>query len=175
MSKDQIISQLTEQHQNFTKYIDGLSALDFEYAKPNKWSAGQQLEHIKMSVKPLRQALILPKFLLKIYLGKANRPSKTYEQLVARYEEKINLGGTATSAFIPKVISYDQKDKLFRDLMNLVQKLNTNLNNYSEADLDTMIAPHPLLGKVTMREMMYFTIHHVQHHQKLIQKYLTEK
>jgi hypothetical protein len=32
--------------------------------------------------------------------------------------------------------------------------------------------PHPLLGKLTLREMIYFTIYHVQHHHKLVQNQL---
>jgi hypothetical protein len=33
-----------------------------------------------------------------------------------------------------------------------------------EAKLDNFIAPHPLLGKITLRELCYFTIYHTQHH-----------
>ena len=36
-------------------------------------------------------------------------------------------------------------------------------------DLDVYILPHPLLGKVTLREMLYFTIHHNEHHLELLQ------
>ena len=37
-----------------------------------------------------------------------------------------------------------------------------------EEDLDNYILPHPLIGKTTIREMLYFTIYHVQHHHKAI-------
>lgn len=30
--------------------------------------------------------------------------------------------------------------------------------------------PHPLLGKLTLREMMFFTIYHVQHHEVFDEK-----
>jgi len=33
-----------------------------------------------------------------------------------------------------------------------------------------VLLPHPLLGKVTVREMLYFTIHHVQHHHALVER-----
>ena len=35
-------------------------------------------------------------------------------------------------------------------------------------DLDKYVLPHPLLGKVTLREMLYFTIHHNEHHLELL-------
>jgi hypothetical protein len=65
---------------------------------------------------------------------------------------------------------------------SLIQKLNKAITdlcekaaNYSESDLDTYILPHPLLGKLTLREMLYFTTYHVQHHQELIKKYLEQQ
>ena len=50
--------------------------------------------------------------------------------------------------------------------MKKIERLVLNINNYSEQQLDTFILPHPLLGKVTLREMMYFTIYHAEHHLK---------
>ena len=44
-------------------------------------------------------------------------------------------------------------------------KLNYNSDKFSEDEIDTYILPHPLLGKLTIREMIYFTIYHVEHHQ----------
>jgi len=44
------------------------------------------------------------------------------------------------------------------------------LLDYSEQDLDELILPHPLLGKLTLREMMYFTMYHVLHHHKSIEE-----
>jgi len=45
------------------------------------------------------------------------------------------------------------------------------IKNYNEANLDKYIIPHPLLGKLTLREMLFFTIHHNEHHLDLIKKY----
>ena len=45
-------------------------------------------------------------------------------------------------------------------------------NNLSEKDIDTYRAPHPLIGKLTVRELVYFSIYHVGHHHKSIQKLL---
>jgi hypothetical protein len=46
---------------------------------------------------------------------------------------------------------------------------------FSEKDLDTLILPHPLLGKVTLREMLYFTIYHVQHHVEQVKTNLADR
>ena len=60
-------------------------------------------------------------------------------------------------------------------LRRVIEKLSKQIDHYSEQDLDKYILPHPLLGKLTMREMMYFTIYHVQHHQRLIAKNLQKE
>ena len=32
--------------------------------------------------------------------------------------------------------------------------------------LDHYLLPHPLLGKITLREMLFFSAYHIQHHTK---------
>ena len=41
---------------------------------------------------------------------------------------------------------------------------------WKDPQLDQYIAPHPLLGKITLRELGYFTIYHTYHHLETIQK-----
>jgi len=43
---------------------------------------------------------------------------------------------------------------------------------WKEPQPDAYIAPHPLLGKITLRELVYFTIYHTGHHQEGIRKVL---
>ena len=42
------------------------------------------------------------------------------------------------------------------------------VSKWSEGDLDLYVIPHPLIGGLTFREILYFTIYHVQHHKKQI-------
>lgn len=172
MTKSDIISELGEKHESFIDYVASMNEADFVYSKKDKWTAGQQLQHILLAVKPLAQALSLPKFLLKIALGKANRPSKSYEELVQKYVAAIENGGKASKKFIPLVIDYNQRDKIEKSLRYALKKMLKNLEKYSEEDLDIMVAPHPLLGKLTLREMLFFTAYHVEHHHNLIQQSL---
>lgn len=175
MNKAQIIHELLEKHLAFTDYLEPMNQSDFLFAHPQKWSAGQQLDHLVKSTKPLLISIRLPKFVLKLVFGKANRASKTYEGLVEKYQLKLQEGGRATAAFIPPPIYFEQKQALSNQLNKIIQQLTKGISSFTEKDLDTIILPHPLLGKITYREMMYFTICHVQHHQGLIKKVLQEK
>ena len=166
--KPQIISALNEKIDAFNNYIEPLNKEQFEGAPNGKWSAGQNLDHLIRAIKPLQLAYSLPKFALLILFGKTNRPSRTYDELVTKYKTKLIAGGKASGPFIPPVIIFDKKQTLIRKYKEQKQKLIAKVEKQSEKDLDTYILPHPLLGKVTLREMLYFTIHHNEHHLELL-------
>lgn len=168
MTKDTIIQKLQIDHYEFIDLMLSLSESDFTLSVNNKWTAGQHFEHICLSVSPLTKALRLPRFVLKMIFGKANRPSRDYDPLVEKYHDKLAKGGTASRRFIPKQVNPEQQILLKNKLSGIVEQLCKTVNRYSELELDHYILPHPLLGKITIREMLYFTIYHVEHHKKLL-------
>ena len=166
--KPQIISALNEKIDAFNNFISPLNKELFEATPGGKWSAGQNLDHLIRAIKPLQPAYGLPKFVLRILFGKTNRPSRTYDELVTKYKTKLAAGGRASGPFIPPPISFERKEALLKKYEGHKQKLVAKIEKQSEADLDNYILPHPLLGKVTLREMLYFTIHHNEHHLELL-------
>ena len=48
----------------------------------------------------------------------------------------------------------------------LIEKLNKEIEVFTEEELDTLLIPHPLLRNISLREMLYNAIYHVEHHQK---------
>jgi hypothetical protein len=117
-------------------------------------------------------ALLLPKIIMRLFFGKPNE-KRTYEQLVNDYQNALKNGGKAGALYIPKSVSISKKQNLIINLTKLVVALNRKIDKISEEDLDKHNLPHPLIGKTTIREMLYFTIYHVQHHQKAIKENLT--
>ena len=65
MNKIKIIKKLTENYSLFSDYIHSLSKEEYMFSYIDKWTAGQQLDHIYRSTKPLARILVLPKFILK--------------------------------------------------------------------------------------------------------------
>ena len=172
MNKQEIIQLMTKNHHDFIEMIRNLSDDEASYAPPEKWNAVQQLDHIIKSVSPVNMAFGLPKFLVKWKFGIANRPSKSYSELVDKYNLKLSAGGKASSPFVPADSNPFNKETQFNRLNGLVIQLNQKTAKHTEESLDKYILPHPLLGKLTFREMLYFTACHVAHHQKLIEKAL---
>ena len=122
-----------------------------------KWSPAQHLEHIRIGLALTNKALGLPPILLRWRFGTPNRPGRDYDALVARYREKLSAGGRAPSRFVPKQV----------DEHGLKARRS---GRWSDRRMDSYLVPHPLLGKLTLRELLYFTCYHAEHHQALIER-----
>ena len=170
MEKEALAQLLQQNYLHVIDQIRNLSDRELLYAPKDKWNALQQLDHLIKSVAPVNMAMGLPKFVLSWRFGIANRPSRSYDALVDRYHIKLQAGGRASGAFVPPLqISLADKEVLLKKLQWLVQKLVRKTLRQSELSLDRYILPHPLLGKLTLREMLYFTAYHASHHGKSIE------
>lgn len=163
MKKEEVIGKLQDNHQAFIEFINALTDEAFLVSQQSKWTAGQQLQHICLSVRPVNLALLIPKFMLRLFFGKP-RKKRSYEELVHAYQNVLHKGGKAGTPYIPKSVDIHQKQKLINELTKLIASLIEKINQLSEDDLDNHILPHPLIGKTSIREMLYFTMYHVKHH-----------
>ena len=48
------------------------------------------------------------------------------------------------------------------------KRLAKKIQKWTESDLDTYLLPHPLLGKMTIREIALWTAYHTEHHYKIL-------
>jgi hypothetical protein len=175
MNKDQIVESLTNNYSDFIKYIQDLSQEDFLFSYQKKWTAGQQLNHLRLCVIPLVKIFGMPPSYIEQKFGRVNRPGRTYEELAKMYKIKTKGGGISPTQFLPEAIHFDQRDMLCEALMKLIQELCSEIKDFSDHDLDSLLIPHPILENLTLREMLYNTIDHVGHHQHLAQQYLSRK
>lgn len=175
MDKEEIIKASKNIFNEFSDACLQIPDNRFFSQPTEKWSIAQNVDHLTRAVKTTRLAYSLPKIFVRTLFGKANRPSRTYEELVAKYKLKLAQGGKASGRYLPKT---NPPKKL-----SLIQKWQKENENYLEAvelkwndeQLDRYIAPHPLLGKLTLRELCYFTIYHTGHHLNIIKTRLTEQ
>jgi hypothetical protein len=166
MTKQEIIQKLSEGFIIIEKTINHSHSEILFQQKDNKWSALQNVQHLILSVKPLNLAFTLPNFAL-LFFGKLNRDPRSYEEMVDKYHQKLVEGGVSTEQFTPKKELSNKADLIeqFKTVNDIFLK---KINDFTEEDLDKYLLPHPLLGKLTLREMLYFTIYHTLHHHKAI-------
>jgi len=170
MEDKKFIIDLLNTHSNaLVRFVDHQTQESFAKTMNGKWSVGQNLDHLIRSMSPVNQALLLPSFVLSLAYGKPNRSPRSYHVLVERYHQKLSAGGTAPGPFIPPIVTRQEKERIVADFKNQKDKMIKRLKSWSEKQLDQYLLPHPLLGKITVREMLFFSAYHIQHHTKLLE------
>ena len=164
MNKQTIIDSLIQNYTSFITEINELTATKLQFSNGQKWTAGQQLQHIVLCVKPLVQVFSMDKSMIAQNFGIADKPGRSYDVLLGEYLEKLNEGGKAPDRFVPENVLAEQRTGLSESLGQLINLLCSKIENFSEEDLDQLCIPHPLLGKLTLREMLCNAIYHVEHH-----------
>lgn len=174
MTKKVIIKELSERHIIFVNYILSLSYKEFMFSFQNKWTAGQQMDHIFRSTAMLPLAFKIPTFITGFMFGSAKRPPMDYDELVQKYLVKLDKGVKTTPLFKPGKIPYSHRIKLADKIVKKVSKINAAIDATSERELDQFLLPHPILGKISYREMLYFTMYHVNHHYSTAKRHVAE-
>lgn len=171
MTSPEITTSLRNNHASFVHLIGQLNETQLQQSNSHQWSPAQQLEHIYLSVRPVLLAFQLPRFIPRLLFGTANKPSRSFDELVNDYRVKLQQGGKSPSTFVPGNTVNSLKRRL--QLEKSIDRLCRITDRLSEEELDNYLLPHPLLGKLTMREMLYFTIYHVTHHHQQVEKNLS--
>jgi len=170
MHKDDIILQLEKKHQILLSWLKNQEEEKWETGPENKWTAGQQALHLLQSIKTLNNALSFPKFILKFKFGNSNREVRDYNTVVNRYHKRLKdvKGGTFGPSQNKKVPKFNKKQYLLNRLQTENKKLQYKTNKWTDQQLDTYILPHPLMGKMPVREIIMWTVYHVEHHTKVL-------
>jgi DinB superfamily len=148
-------------------FLDGFTDEAFFAAQGDHWSPAVHLRHLTKSVRVVGDALQKWKPMLLVF-GRPGRPSRSYEEVVAAYVEALDRGGKA-GRFAPR--GEDPERHLVVAGWQLAGRgLQRAANRWSEKALDRYQLPHPLLGKLTVREMLFFTLYHNAHHARRIRE-----
>ena len=171
LTKEQIISAAEKGFDAFTAICHAFNEAAFFEHTPGKWSAAENVKHLVVSTNTSTLAYTLPAFIVRLVGGKPNRNSRSYEELVDKYKAKLAAGGKASGRFVPRTIHIKYgKAKLLQEWKQSTTKfINALKNKTSETKLDDYLVRHPLLGRITLRELCYFTIYHTAHHLAIIQ------
>lgn len=167
-TKDEITIAIKEAHQRAQEWFNAIPVANFFQREGDVWSASDNVDHLIRSVKPVAKAMGLPRLALETMFGHPANPSKTYEEICSMYRDAIAKGGQASGSFLPDPIVPENMEQAKAGLLNqfnqAVDKLLAKLETWEEDALDKTQLPHPLIGKLTVREMLYFTTYHILRH-----------
>jgi DinB family protein len=136
------------------------------------WSPAEHLEHLVRSVRPLAKGLAQPREELRARWGEADRPSRRFGEVVVGYRAELGKGARAAGPFVPDVAALPRdvvgQRALLERWREAAAALVAVVKAWSEEELDRLRIPHPLLGPLTVREMLMFTVYHDRHHLDLV-------
>lgn len=140
------------------------------------WSPAENLRHLIKSTTPVTQALNLPGPALVAMFGLGKGASESYESLRDRYLSLL-IGGVDAGKFAPEELAPPAdhaawQGELVSACRDAVLALAEAAGQWEESDLDGYQIPHPLLGNLTVREMLFFTLYHHSHHRQNVARRL---
>jgi hypothetical protein len=169
-TRDEIERWLAKVEEEVAGFFGALTPDEFVHRVDQAWTPAEHLRHLNTSVAAVAQGLRVPRLLLRLRFGRARQPSRGYETMRDDYRDALRLGGAASGRYVPRRENLAPADVTGRrgSLLGRWEAVNAGLRaglrRWRETDLDRLRMPHPLLGLLTVREMLFFTAYHNLHH-----------
>ena len=166
-----LITALNQLQTEATAYLAALPPATFFAPQGQAWAPGAHVRHLIWSVRLVGQGLRWPRLVLRMAFGSGVGPSRDFAAVRAAYQAVLARGAQAPftpSSQSPAVALEDGRTQLLTRLEQAVGYLVTGISRWDERGLDRYRLPHPLLGRLTIREMLCFTVYHNAHHVRRI-------
>lgn len=169
-TRDEIVRALADVEREVAAFFGGLSPEDFVRREGEAWTPAEHLRHLDRSVRAVTRGLEYPRWMLRLRFGRSKQPSRSYDEVRTVYRARLAAGGKSTPEFAPpreeiaagEVEAY--RTRLLGRWAEVNARMRTAIERWPEASLDRIGMPHPLLGRLTVREMLFFTLYHDGHH-----------
>jgi hypothetical protein len=163
-----IVRDLTAVREWGAAFWQGLADDRFFAPIEGGWSPADHVRHLVKSNRPVARALGLPKLVLLLRFGFTTRPSRGYGALRSTYHEALRGGLRAgrytPSPLVPERRTREERAAILAGWAGSVDAVGAAARGWSERALDRLRLPHPGLGLLTVREMLFFTLYHNTHH-----------
>lgn len=176
LSREAIAEELDTIHAESVRYWSTLSTATFLAPIGEAWSPRENVRHLTRSVRAVTRGLRLPRFVVRLSFGAARRASRSLEEMRGWYLGALTPGFRA-AAFAPsrRHTGDDpegERTRIMAQHAAAIRALREATLRWSERHLDRCRLPHPLLGPLTVREMLLFTLLHNRHHVAGVQRRL---
>ncbi len=156
-------------HRESVSYWSGYETTSFfRRPEPEVWAPADQVRHLTKSITAVTRGLTMPRVVLLFSFGWSRSPSRRLDALRSDYRARLGQGGRA-GRFAPRALEAGETDEASRARImarhaSAVGEIAAATGRWSERALDRYRLPHPLLGRLTVREMLLFTVIHNVHH-----------
>ncbi len=171
MEKQAMLNRLQNEVDALIQTVENVSEEHFfQQPNPEKWSIGQNIQHLIKSSKPLVSLFGNPESMNQ--WAKSNRISQSYDGVKELYANALKSPS-------PLLLGYRHLDTegSKTEMIDVYKSVSTKLLEraalVSEADLYSYQIPHPLIGLITAGEFLHFTAYHTRHHHNIIEKIMS--
>jgi hypothetical protein len=171
MNSDNLPSFLMGEAEAFEQWAAPLTDLEFAERPNGRWSVGDTAQHLYLSARPVLRLMAGPREVFAQW-DRAVEPSRTYEAIEETYRRVLSRGVKAPVSMSPRPedVAADKATMLAR-VTDTYRALADQVVNWSAEEMDSYQIPHPALGLISVREMMYFIGVHTRHHIAVLEAY----
>lgn len=171
-----ISASLVALHDESVRYWSSLGTATFLARIGDAWSPAENVRHLTKSMRAMTRGMRLPRLLLLLAFRRSARGSRSYEEVREAYRARLALGASA-GRFGPGgrdegLDPEAERATIMAYHAQAVTGLCAAVRRWPERALDSRRLPHPLLGPLTVREMLLFTLYHNRHHLEGVQRRL---
>ncbi len=159
----EILADLELSAARTVEFFATISADQFTRGDATHWSPAHHLGHLTMTYAGLARAV------------RAGRRLPGHPTALSRGQQEIGAAARAAldsapahvianNPFSPTLAPHPDVDAMGRELLDANAGLRALLAQWSEAELDGRAVPHPLMGPLSVREMLLFIVLHDRHH-----------
>ncbi len=155
-----------------TAFLSTLPDPVFFAPQGTAWSPAGHVRHLQGSTEPLSLALKLPRWMLGLRFGHHHGSSRSFAEIREMYLGHLAKGADAgrftPAPEPPPGDPAARRAEIMRMWTGATVGLQNALQRWPEEALDRHRLPHPILGLLTVREMLAFTVYHTAHHLRRI-------
>lgn len=165
-SRNEIVTALSAETDLVHDFFTAIPPEQFFTSPSNEWSPAENLVHLIKSCAPVAVGLKAPKIFLRLRFGLAKRNSRSLGKVVRDYQATLEDGGEAGGDYLPLVETTTdaERERILAKWREIGERVVAGMGKWSEKQLDKYAVVHPLLGQMTVREIMFFTLYHNMHH-----------
>lgn len=162
-TRDEILASVDDIRQQSAAYWSAFPGDEFFAKIGEAWSPADNVRHLAKSIRPVTKALRMPRLVLRLMFGAPKRASMTYDALRDYYRSRLT-GGNDAGRFAPSQRVLTDPAEVLAQFEQASRELRAAIERWPDKALDRYQMPHPLMGKLTVREMLFFTLYHQLHH-----------
>ena len=167
-TREAICAALVALYEESVQYWTGINTAQFLAPINDAWSPADNVRHLTKSMRAVTVGLKVHWIFLRLRYGTADGHSRSYEQLRVAYRRALLTGnGAGRFAPEPRPAPEDpdaERARIMAFHRTALDEICAATMRWDNESLDKLRLPHPLLGKLTLREMLLFTLYHNAHH-----------